>query len=282
MAEKFTEEEIKQIQAMPPEKIAAIWPQLPDADKQMIGPHLTPEQRAARDKAKEVAKSQQHSQPQSKPPEQPKPQSQQSNQGNGGQQQVSNGQQKQSPAWVLNNNLFGRLATPVKFCFYILIGFVCVLNWQPYIKLIESLDTVTGAGDWLRSLWIIGFVINWFWPIVITITGVAVWGVMQFFELLHLLVKPHLNRLGDGFLKSVWIFVLVAYLVDFFLAWITYPPLKTDLGVFLSSPDLSDINWENLKAFLVMVFAVEAVVYGLLMVSYVIEKVGVGGKRANA
>ena len=271
--EKFTDAEIQQIKALPPRHIAEIWPKLSDAEKQMIVPHLSPEQRAARDKAKEAAKGHQSS----KPPEQ-KPQ--QSNQGNGG-QQMSGGQQKESPAWVLNNNLFGRLATPAKFCFYILIGFVCVLNWQPYIKLIESLDTVTGAGAWLRSLWIIGFMVNWIWPIVITVTGVAVWGVMQFFELLHLLVKPHLNRLGDGFLKSVWIFVLVAYLIDFFLAWITYPPLKTDIGVFLSSPDLADINWENLKAFLVMVFAVEAVVYGLLMVSYVIEKVGVK-RNANA
>ena len=197
-----------------------------------------------------------------------------------------------------NRTLLEALIAVTVFSLLIATGLFVFLNVQPYIKVVEIL-----AGqslDWsivnfVMGLPAIGWLLSLISGITATLIGIALWAIIQFFELLPTLLTrdietlrsiinrlekaeqipvsendhPFLARLKDQFndLPFEWIelaarVAMVVYPIDFGLCLMTYPPIAggfNSIGLFLIAPSLADIDWANLLCAIVTLFAIEVI-----------------------
>lgn len=163
----------------------------------------------------------------------------------------------------------------VFFCFGIVAIWVCFLNIQPYIRAVKILLGIAGSleikipiiGDLIS--WVIGFIIN---PYLI---GVALWGIIQFFELLPELLKEFFSSASMETIKKAARLRGIFYAIDLLICLICFPPIKGGIGGFLlffSAPSLNDIDWWNLAYIVITLYAVEALWAGYQWLQDILKK----------
>lgn len=190
------------------------------------------------------------------------------------------------------------LAYAVFGCMSLSLLYFIWLNVQPYIlavKLMTSNALDYSLINWVLGLPLIGWLLSALSSIGAQLVGLALWAIIQFFELLPSLLTRDLDTLkgivrGFDRMKAMpihdsdhpfvvtlkerhnempvrWIknAVLIAgcvYAIDLGLCLFTYPPIKGGMervGLFFAAPSMSDIDIPNLMTIVVTLFAVEVI-----------------------
>ena len=179
---------------------------------------------------------------------------------------------------------------------FVVGGFVIWLNIMPYMDGVTKL--LDGAGmhpliQFFARLPVIGWIINTLHSIATSLIGIALWGVFQLLELLPLLMMgsqkqirqviaglsqikslpinnddPEFirrltvkhNRLPAEWVSNAKKAASIVYIVDAAFCLWYYPPLKTDLSLWLMAPSMSDVDFKNLILAAATLVAVELVV----------------------
>lgn len=187
-------------------------------------------------------------------------------------------------SWVLVSGLIAAL------------GYVSWLNIAPYVALVKMLGF--GTPNWIEGLPLIGWMVQTWSGLIVTIVGVMVWSLVQALQCLWLLVSldkkalhgaVHQAQVGryqlsgqtDGIARAItrkanripyffirWapVLSLGAYAFDLAVGLSLYPPAAS-LNAFLfalSSGMFSAIDLGNLIKLLVMLFAFELVLVLLI------------------
>jgi hypothetical protein len=183
-----------------------------------------------------------------------------------------------------------------RFCLLMVGGGIIVSNAQPYINLCgmfgNSLSQL-GIMPFLLKLPLIGWLLSGGGALSVFIAGLVLWFVLQVLEMLPVLVEDNpqmllnliawasqfrtikttendsesLRRLKSTYneLPTQWLDEAekaraIGYLIDLVLVMRFYPPIVGGydrLGVFLSAPQASDIDVQNLCISLFAMFGVE-------------------------
>lgn len=165
------------------------------------------------------------------------------------------GQQKRSWLKTLSKGVF--------FCFFIVGGWVCFLNIQPYVRVTEILLGIAGQLAILKLLLmipIIGSILSWIGSFFVPVIGFAIWAIIQFFELLPDLIKAEVLSLSAEDLKKAGIYRGITYAIDLLLCVVCFPPIKGGINgffLFMAAPDLQDVDWWNVLYIAITMFAVE-------------------------
>jgi hypothetical protein len=183
----------------------------------------------------------------------------------------------------------------IQFCLLMVIGSFAIQNIKPYIAIAEWLGDGISLPviEALSKMPVISIVMGLGKGTLAFICGVLIWGLLQGMQMLPTIIlddpeallvlmswvyafkqiayrdsdSPLLRQLKDQFnsipvqwIESMQVAKAIAYLIDGFLCFGFYPPLiggYDRLGVFLTAPSLNDIDFRNLLAALITMFAVE-------------------------
>lgn len=188
-----------------------------------------------------------------------------------------------------------RLIQLIQFCLLMVIGSFAIQNIKPYISIAEWIGDGVSLPiiETLSKLPIISLVMGLGRGTLAFICGVLIWALLQGLQMLPKIImddpeailvlmswvhafkqvaykesdSPILRQLKDRFnsLPAQWVESMqvsraFAYVIDGLLCFGFYPPLiggYERLGVFLTAPSMSDIDFRNLVAALVTMFAIE-------------------------
>jgi hypothetical protein len=147
--------------------------------------------------------------------------------------------------------------TLVRFLTWSGIGFVALLNVQPWIELAQQISKQLTNIPFLDSLVKIPFLggwIEWGFLNLVAILGIVLWGITQLMEILpSLTVKPS---------QLVITYRYVAYAFEAIICFLRFPPYEGGINALIEdSPnwDASLIDWWLLVLFLVTMFSFEAI-----------------------
>lgn len=188
-----------------------------------------------------------------------------------------------------------RLIKFIQFCLLMVIGSFAIQNIKPYISIAEWLGEGVSLPviEALSRLPIISIVMGLGRGTLAFICGVLIWALLQGLQMLPKIImddpeailvlmswvhafkqiayresdSPLLRQLKDRFnsmpaqwVESMQVARAIAYVIDGILCFGFYPPIVGGydrLGVFLTAPMMSDIDFRNLIAALVTMFAIE-------------------------
>lgn len=175
-------------------------------------------------------------------------------------------------------------------------GFVIWLNVMPYMdgvsKLLEG-DGMHPLIQFLARVPVIGWMVNLLRSITASLIGIALWGVFQIIELLPLFLlgsqrnirqvivglsqrrlipmidsdpefirklKVKHNRLPATWLSNAKKAASLVYIVDAAFCLWYYPPLTTEVKLWLMAPSMGDVDFKNLILAGATLIAVELVI----------------------
>lgn len=137
------------------------------------------------------------------------------------------------------------------------IGFVGLLNVQPWIELARQIAKELTNIPFIDSLVQIPFLggwIAWFFLNIVSVLGIVLWGITQLMEILPSIVKnPTPNIIAYR-----WI----AYLFESFICLLRFPFYQGGMNAIIEdfpNWDSSLIDWWMLGLFVVTMFSFEAI-----------------------
>lgn len=160
--------------------------------------------------------------------------------------------------------LLGRLAGAA---FGVGLGYVCVLNMQPWLWLAELMArhiTIVPFLDALTAIPYLGGWIMWVAVNIARILGVCLWLGVQLVQIAPMLIRiGGLEKKWQHRLEHLDRFRAIVYPIEFLVCFLRFPPytggvegLQSDWPDF----DLELIDWGNLGLMLVTAFGIEILV----------------------
>jgi hypothetical protein len=147
-----------------------------------------------------------------------------------------------------------------RFLFTAGIGFLMLINVQPWLELSKAIAkqiTTIPFLDSLVAIPLLGGWIEWLFANIIPILGCILWAIVQLIEVMPMLtesgVPANLKERLEGYR---W----VAYAIETIVCFLRYPPYEGGMDAILSDApnwDSSLIDWWNLVFFLVTMFGFE-------------------------
>jgi hypothetical protein len=179
------------------------------------------------------------------------------------------------------------------FLFTMGIGFIMLMNCQPWLQLAVQLTKQITIIPFVESLVKIPFLggwIEWFAVNIARILGVVMWGIVQFIQIVPMLVKdPAIleswieawnnrayetrddgsgvdrlkkayNNIPSDWMESLEKYLGYAYAIEAIVCFLRFPPYEGGMDAILSDApnwDSSLIDWWNLVFFVVTMFGFE-------------------------
>lgn len=175
-----------------------------------------------------------------------------------------------------------------------LILVVAYLGVQPYLKIILTLapDPQDPVTVFLLQIPLVGWLVSSVGYLLCLVPAILFWGVVQIAELLPVLIEtdreniaftveqyrkatnginleareedPELikdlvetfDQLPIAWLKTLYRYRTFAFLFDFVVTVLTYPPITVSAWQFATRPSFDDVNWLNLTISLACVFLI--------------------------
>lgn len=162
------------------------------------------------------------------------------------------------------NRLGSAILRGVIFAVCVGIGFLIVLNMQPWVEVAESAAKevkVIPFQDALTSIPFIGGVILWIIVNLAKILAVALWAIVNGIEQLPALLKASgRGAIPKDSMKFLHLARAVAYVVEVTVCWVRYPTYEGGFAaVVMDCPNLQMdlIDWQQLSVFLLAVIGCE-------------------------
>jgi hypothetical protein len=153
--------------------------------------------------------------------------------------------------------MLGRI---IRFLFTAGIGFLMLINVQPWLELSKAIAkqiTTIPFLDSLVAIPLLGGWIQWGFVNIVPILGCVLWALVQLIEVLPMLTEDSLPfKLKQRLERYRW----VAYAIETIVCFLRYPPYEGGMTTILEdSPnwDVNLIDWWNLVFFLVTMFGFE-------------------------
>lgn len=147
-----------------------------------------------------------------------------------------------------------------RFLFTAGIGFLMLINVQPWLELSKAIAkqiTTIPFLDSLVAIPLLGGWIEWLFANIIPILGCVLWAIVQMIEVMPMLTESSIPaNLKERLEKYRW----VAYAIETIVCFLRYPPYEGGMDAILSDApnwDSSLIDWWNLVFFLVTMFGFE-------------------------
>lgn len=170
----------------------------------------------------------------------------------------SNTNQTRSPS----SNQSGSLAAirTARFLFTAGIGFLMIINVQPWLELSKAIAkqiTTIPFLDSLVAIPLLGGWLEWIFANIVPILGCILWGIVQLIEVMPMLTESSVPaHLKERLERYRW----VAYAIETIVCFLRYPPYNGGMTAILEDApnwDSSLIDWWNLVFFLVTMFGFE-------------------------
>jgi len=158
---------------------------------------------------------------------------------------------------MYTNQSHKNTSTIARFLIWAGIGFVGLLNVQPWIELARQISKQLTNIPFLDSLVQIPFLggwIEWGFLNIIPILGIVLWGITQFMEVLPMMVTNPTPEI----IRYRWI----AYGFEAIICFLRFPPYEGGVEAIVEdfpNWDASLIDWWLLVLFLVTMFSFEAI-----------------------
>lgn len=147
-----------------------------------------------------------------------------------------------------------------RFIFTAGIGFLMLINVQPWLELSRNIAKQITTIPFLDSLVKIPFAggwIEWIFANIIPILGCILWGIVQLIEVMPMMAESSIPaHLKERLERYRW----VAYAIETIVCFLRYPPYNGGMAAVLEDApnwDSSLIDWWNLVFFLVTMFGFE-------------------------
>lgn len=147
-----------------------------------------------------------------------------------------------------------------RFLFTAGIGFLMVINVQPWLELSKAIAkqiTTIPFLDSLVAIPLLGGWIEWLFANIVPILGCILWAIVQLIEVMPMLTESGVPANLKERLESYrW----VAYAIETIVCFLRYPPYNGGMAAVLDDApnwDASLIDWWNLVFFLVTMFGFE-------------------------
>jgi hypothetical protein len=155
------------------------------------------------------------------------------------------------------NVSYGNLMTVGRFLTWSGIGFVGLLNVQPWIELAKQISKQLTNIPFLDSLIKIPFLggwIEWTFLNIVAILGIVLWGITQYIEVLPMMV----NNPSQEIVRYRWL----AYGFEAIICFLRFPPYEGGVNALVEDfPhwDANLIDWWLLVLFVVTMFSFEVI-----------------------
>jgi len=152
---------------------------------------------------------------------------------------------------------YKNLMTIARFLTWAGIGFVGLLNVQPWIELAKQISKQLTNIPFLDSLVKIPFLggwVEWIFLNIVAILGIVLWGITQYMEVLPMMVKNP----SESIVRYRWL----AYGFEAIICFLRFPPYEGGVNAVIEDApnwDASLIDWWLLVLFVVTMFSFEAV-----------------------
>lgn len=152
------------------------------------------------------------------------------------------------------------LVRTAKFLFTAGIGYIMLINVQPWLELSKAIASQISTIPFLDSLVaipLLGGWIEWFFANIIPILGMVLWGLVQLIEVLPMMADDSLPlNLKERLEGYRW----MAYSIEAFVCFLRYPPYEGGMDtLMMDAPnwDAALIDWWNLAFFVITMFGFE-------------------------
>lgn len=147
-----------------------------------------------------------------------------------------------------------------RFLFTAGIGFLMIINVQPWLELSKAIAkqiTTIPFLDSLVAIPLLGGWVEWIFANIIPILGCVLWAIVQLIEVMPMLTESSVPaNLRERLESYRW----VAYAIETIVCFLRYPPYVGGMEAILEDYpnwDSSLIDWWNLVFFLVTMFGFE-------------------------
>lgn len=147
-----------------------------------------------------------------------------------------------------------------RFLFTAGMGFLMIINVQPWLELSKAIAkqiTTIPFLDSLVAIPLLGGWVEWIFANIIPILGCILWAIVQLIEVIPMLTESSVPaHLKERLEKYRW----VAYAIETIVCFLRYPPYNGGMAAILEDApnwDSSLIDWWNLVFFLVTMFGFE-------------------------
>lgn len=147
-----------------------------------------------------------------------------------------------------------------RFLFTAGIGFLMIINVQPWLELSKAITkqiTTIPFLDSLVAIPLLGGWIEWLFANIVPILGCVLWAIVQLIEVMPMLTEAAVPaNLKERLERYRW----VAYAIETIVCFLRYPPYVGGMAAVLDDApnwDASLIDWWNLVFFLVTMFGFE-------------------------
>ncbi|MBD2016174.1 hypothetical protein H6F96_19645 [Microcoleus sp. FACHB-53] len=147
-----------------------------------------------------------------------------------------------------------------RFLFTAGIGFLMLINVQPWLELSKAIAkqiTTIPFLDSLIAIPLLGGWVEWLFANIVPIFGCVLWAIVQLIEVMPILTETSVPETLRERLESYrW----VAYTIETIVCFLRYPPYVGGINAILEDApnwDASLIDWWNLVFFLVTMFGFE-------------------------
>jgi hypothetical protein len=173
------------------------------------------------------------------------------------------------------------------------IGFLMLMNVQPWLQLAEQLTkqiTIIPFLDSLVKIPLLGGWIEWFAVNIARFLGLTLWGIVQFIEIIPMFVKdPEVlknwieawqnrvyelgkgnpavegikkafNNIPEDWMQRLYKYRGYAYAIETIVCFLRFPPYEGGMAAILEEApnwDASLIDWWNLVFFIITMFGFE-------------------------
>ena len=147
-----------------------------------------------------------------------------------------------------------------RFLFTAGIGFLMIINVQPWLELSKAIAkqiTTIPFLDSLVAIPLLGGWVEWLFANIIPILGCVLWAIVQLIEVMPMLTEASVpETLRERLEGYRW----VAYAIETIVCFLRYPPYIGGMAAVLEDApnwDASLIDWWNLVFFLITMFGFE-------------------------
>jgi hypothetical protein len=147
-----------------------------------------------------------------------------------------------------------------RFLFTAGIGFLMLVNVQPWLELSKAIAKQITTIPFLNSLVsipLLGGWVEWLVANIVPLLGCILWAIVQLIEVMPMLTESAIPEKLKQRLESYrW----VAYTIETIVCFLRYPPYSGGMTAILEDApnwDASLIDWWNLVFFLVTMFGFE-------------------------
>ncbi len=147
-----------------------------------------------------------------------------------------------------------------RFLFTAGIGFLMIINVQPWLELSKQIAkqiTTIPFLDSLVAIPLLGGWVEWIVANIVPILGCVLWAIVQLIEVMPMLTETSIpSHLKERLESYRW----VAYTIETLVCFMRFPPYNGGMTAILEDAphwDSSLINWWNLVFFLVTMFGFE-------------------------